>query len=66
MNEFPFLNEIKGLSMEDARLRVEQFNFKIRPVNIDGQNMMRTMDIDNKRINVKIVGGKITQVLNLG
>ena len=66
MDEIPFKDEITGLLIEEARAKVQPYNFKLRPMVVDGKRMMGTMDIDMKRLNVKVANGKVIQVMNVG
>ena len=66
MDEFPFANEILGLSLAEAQQKVKQYNFSVRAINIDGKQMMCTKDMNRKRINVHLRNEKVSRVINIG
>ena len=55
-----------GLTEDEATEAAEALDWEIRVTNIDGEDQAVTMDLRPNRVNVAVVDGEVTEVLNIG
>ncbi len=55
-----------GMTTEDASAALKKDNMKIRIMRRDGEGGVGTCDYIPERVNVAIVDGKVTEIINLG
>lgn len=60
-------NDVIGLTIEEAKEKLKGCGINsIRPLMIDGEHMMGTMDYRLDRLNVSIANGLITSINKIG
>jgi len=58
--------DLIGLSVPDAEQKCKNAGFRMRVIKKDGEELIKTMDHRTDRINVEVVGGKVTAVDGVG
>ena len=62
----PEINMIIGMEEIDAIKHLKYYNYTMRIVNRDNRPLMTTNDVDEKRVNVFITDGIISDIHNIG
>jgi len=62
----PEVNMILGKTESDAVEHLKDFNYTMRVINRDGSPAMTTNDVDESRVNVFIIRGKVDDIHNIG
>lgn len=59
-------NHLIGLSLQEAREKLEQESKRLRVMQEDGKSRIGTCDLRRDRVNVSVNDGKITDILSVG
>jgi len=55
-----------GLTEDEAQAAVEEQGWTLRVTRRDGEDLAATMDLRLDRVNVEVVDGEVTQVVDIG
>jgi hypothetical protein len=67
MDKINYLSDlIIGLSSIEASKMLQQEGYSLRIINKNGNNLIVTRDYKFNRVNVRVDGNDVTQVINLG
>ena len=62
----PIVNKIIGMDENDAHKHLLENGYTIRIINRDNVPYMVTMDLNNKRVNVFVHKGKVSDIDSIG
>jgi hypothetical protein len=55
-----------GLTEQEAAAAAEALDWELRVTRIDGEDQVVTLDLRENRVNVAVVDGEVTEVLDIG